>query len=383
MTSREVARCAACAGASALVSISAYPQGPAPGGEIVIGQTIALSGSLAEHGQAVSLGARAYFDRVNARGGINGRRIVVKTLDDAGNAGRAAENPARLIREDNAVAIFGGVGGGPCVASMKVAVSSQVPLVACLAGSPEPREPFNRYVFPVRAPHLAEFERLIDHALEFKRSRIGFLHADNKTGQRHLANVKKILARHGAALAAAIPIPNKDPDARRLAQAIAAARLDVVFNHGSYALYGEIIKQLKRDLPEEARLTFLAVNSGAEQLSKLLGPDARGLIVTQVVPYPWRSTPEVVREHRDDLRAIAPDASPSFSSLEGYVGARVLVEGLRRAGPRPSRESLAQSLERLGALDLGGYVVRYRPDSREGSTFVDMVMATGTGRFAH
>lgn len=351
-------------------------------GDIAIGQTIALSGSISEHGQAVHMGARAYFEAINARGGIRGRRIALKAIDDAGVASRAAENTTKLIKEERVLAIFGGIEGGPCVASMRVATDNQVPFVACLAGSPELREPFNRYVFPVRAPHYAEFEQLIDHAIMFRWQRMGFLYADNDTGRKHLANVQRILDRHGLKLAAAIAIPGSNPDPEKLAESIVGAKLDSVFNHGSYGLYGDVIRSVRKRQSEGVGTSFLAVNSGAQQLSRLLGEARHGLIFTQVVPYPWRSSPEAAREHREMLKAIAPDAIPSFSSLEGHISAKVLVEGLRGMRGRVTREELVRSLERLGTLDVGGFTVRYSPESREGSTFVDMVMAVSRGGFS-
>lgn len=346
--------------------------------DIVIGQTIALTGGQSEHGRAVQLGARAYLDKVNAAGGVHGRRIVLTTLDDAGNAAKAAENTALLVDRDNALAVFGGIEGGPCVASMKVAIEKRVPLVACLAGSPEMREPFSRYVFPVRAAHYNEFERLIDLSVESGGRRIGFLHSDSETGRKHLANVRKLLGRYNLDVAGAIVIPNEKPDAKKLAEQIIAAKLDVVFNHGSYALYGDVIKEVKT---HGADTRFMAVNSGAQQMVRALGTEARGIVFTQVVPFPWSATPLVVAEHRAALKAAAPNAEPSFSSLEGFVSAKVLVAGLQRAPARLSREDLIAGLEQLGNHDLGGFVVAYGPASRTGSTLVDTVLATGTGRF--
>jgi ABC-type branched-subunit amino acid transport system substrate-binding protein len=362
--------------AAAFVAVSTAA---AQGNEIVVGQTIALSGGIAEHGKAVALGARAYIDRINAAGGIGGRRIALKVLDDGGDSGRAAENTRLLIEQDNVLAVFGGIEGGPCVASMKVATERKVPLVACMAGSPELRDPFNRYVFPVRAAHLSEFERLIDMSVEFGRKRIGFLHADSETGRRHLANVRKLLAGHGLELAAAIVIPAK-PDPAKLVEEIRAAKLDTVFNHGSYSLYGNVIREArKRGMDTH----FLAVNSGAQQLVRQLGPEARGLVFTQVVPFPWGSTPTLVKEYKEALKAADPSAEHNFSSLEGYLSAKVLVEGLRRAGPRPGREDLVNALESLGTWDAGGVLVQYSRTSREGSRFVDTVIATTDGRFVH
>lgn len=350
----------------------------AAGGDLAIGQTIALTGGLSEHGKAVQLGAQILFDKVNAAGGVNGRRIALTSMDDGGNAARAAENTALLIDRSNVVAVFGGIEGGPCVASMRVAIEKKVPLVGCLAGSPELREPVNRYVFPVRAPHYSEFERLIDLSLETGGHRIGFLHADNDTGRKHLANVRKLLARNRLELASAIPIPNDRPDAKKIAEQILAAKLDSVFNHGSYSLYADVIRQLKA---RGAETRILAVNSGAQQLARTLGKEAHGIIFTQVVPFPWGATPPVVAEYRAALKAAARDVEPSFSSLEGFINAKVLVAGLQRAGTRASREDLVTGLEQLGNHDVGGLVVSYGPGSRTGAVLVDTVLATASGRF--
>jgi len=361
--------------AAAFVGVStALAQG---GNDLVIGQSIALTGGLAEHGKAVALGAKAYMARANAAGGVGGRRIALKVLDDGGDSARAAENTRVLIEQDNVLAVFGGIEGGPCVASMKVAVERKVPLVACMAGAPELRDPFNRYVFPVRAAHLTEFERLIEMSVQFGRKRIGFVHADSDTGRKHLANVQKIMSRHDTQLAAAIVIPAK-PEAAKIVDQIQAARLDAVFNHGSYSLYGEVIREARR---RGMDTHFMAVNSGAQQLLRALGPDAKGLVFTQVVPFPWASTPLLVKEYKEALKAVDPAAEHSFSSLEGYLSAKVMVEGLRRMGARPGREELVAAMEGMGAWDTGGVVVTYSRTSREGSRFVDTVISTADGRF--
>lgn len=351
--------------------------------DLVIGQTIALSGPISEHGQAVLQGIVAYVKQVNAEGGINGRKIVIDTLDDGGEGARAAENTRKLVARDAVLAVFGGVEGGPCVASMKVAVEAKVPFVACLAGSPELRENFNRYVFPLRPGHMSEFEKLIDTALQYGLQRIGFVHADTDTGRKHLGNVQRILAERKMELAAALPLTapgQQKSDPQQLVDRIAAADLDIVFNHGSYAAYAAIVKEAKA---RGLRTQFMAVNSGAQQMVKLLGADAANLIFTQVVPFPWDSAPLVVKEYRDALKKSAPQAQPSFSGLEGYISAKVLVEGLRRMGKKPSREALVEGLQQLNRYDVGGFEVSYSRTSRQGSTFVDTVLATADGRFVH
>ncbi|HMV06045.1 MAG TPA: ABC transporter substrate-binding protein [Accumulibacter sp.] len=348
--------------------------------EIVLGQTVALSGPMAEHGKAIQAGARAYFSRINADGGVHGRRIVLKSLDDGGDANRAAENTARLIDQERVLAVFAGAEGGPCIASMKVAIERKTPLVACLAGAAEFRESYNRYVFPVRAGHQLEFERLVDTAAQFGQFRMAFLHSDSETGRKHLANVRKALARHQLDLTKAIVLPAK-PDAEAIARELREAKVDVAFNHGSYAAFAAVITA-SRKLGAATR--FMAVNSGAQQMVRLLAGEAQGLVFTQVVPFPWGVAPPVVREYQRDLQAVDAAADFSFSSLEGYLSARVLVAGLQQAGAAtPNREALVNGLEKLGQYDLGGYAVSYSPRQHLGSSFVDTVIATRDGRFVH
>ncbi|MBK6393870.1 MAG: ABC transporter substrate-binding protein [Betaproteobacteria bacterium] len=323
---------------------------------IVIGQSIALSGGVGEHGQGAAAGAKLYLDGINAAGGVAGRRVAVLTRDDGGDAKRAAENTRELIERDNVVAMLGGVEGGPCVATLKEASDRGVPLVACMAGSPEMREPFNRWSFPVR---------------------VAFVHADSDTGRRHLANVRRLAGDRGIDVAPIAMTAGLTPAA--LADAIARARVDAVFNHGSYSVYVGIIKSLRA---KGLTPMFMAVNSGAAQMARELGPEGRGLVFTQVVPFPWGVAVPVVKEYQQALAKYAPGTPPSFSGLEGYIGAKVLVAGLRAAGRDLTRVGIQRAMEGLGTVDVGGMLVRYRPGAHAGSTFVDTVIVASDGRFS-
>lgn len=358
---------------------------PAPGwGQsetIRIAQSISLTGGAAEHGNAVQLGIKAAIAAANAKGGIRGRRIVLQTLDDASSGSKSAENARALLKDPSVIALFGGIEGGPCVAQMQVAVEARVPLVACMGGSPELRDPPNPWVFPVRAGHYEEFDRLIEQALRFGMGRIAFVHADNDTGRKHLANVRKLLAARGKELALAVPLGSGDakPNPKAIAKQLVDQQIEAVFNHGSYSTYAEILLEARA---LGSPIQFMAVNSGAQQMVRLLGDKARGLIFTQVVPFPWGSQLPVAREYRTALKQVDAAAPYTFSSLEGYISASVLIEALRRARA-PTREGLVQSLEGMTAADIGGFGVSYGPGKRDGSTFVDTVIATSKGGFRH
>lgn len=348
--------------------------------QVRIGQTIDLTGSSSEHGKAVLKGIRSYLDPLNAAGGVNGKRIELVTVDDGGKADRAAQNTRDLIEKQRVVAMFSGIEGGPCVASMKVASEKHVPLIGCAAGSPELRDPFDRYVFPVRAAHLSEFEVIIRTAKQFGRTRIAFVHSDSETGRKHLANVMRLAKANDVEVVAAIALKS-GPEAlkpKQIAAEIAAKKAQAVLNHGAYSLYAETYREAKAIDPA---IQFYAVNSGAQQMVRLLGTDAQGIVFTQVVPFPWGVSPSIVGEYTAAMKRYAPSDELSFSSFEGYINARLLAEAVRRAGGDPTSEKLVTALENAGDIDLGGFRVSYGRSARTGSMFVDTVLARKDGRF--
>lgn len=349
-------------------------------GQVRVGQTIDLSGGSAEHGRAMVSGIRAYLDPLNAAGGVNGKRIELITLDDAGKADSAAANTRTLIEQKGVVAIFSGIEGGPCVASMKVAVELRTPLLACAAGAPDLREPFNRYVFPLRAGHLSEFDLVVKAAKQFGRTRLAFVHSDSDTGRRHLVNLTRVSQAEGVEVVSAIALKSgaEASTPEQIAKRIVASRAQAVLNHGGYATYAAIYREAKALDPN---IQFYAVNSGAQQMVRLLGPSAQGIVFTQVVPFPWGAVPSVVNDYRNAMKRHAPDEELSFSSLEGYLNARLLAESLRLAGRKVDAEGIVGALEKAGAIDLGGFRVSYTRTARAGSSFVDTVLSKGDGRF--
>lgn len=348
--------------------------------EIVVGQSIDLTGSSAQHGKAVQSGIMLYVSTHKNAFGKN--KMVLKTLDDGGNSKRAAENARQLIERDKAIVLFGGIEGGPCTAQLKVATELQVPLVGCLAGSPELRAPFNRYSFPVRAGHYNEFEQLLIFAKRSGLAKVAFVHADNENGRAHLVNVGKLTKQLGIADVISVPAtPGADgkPDARAMADRIVKNQASGVFNHGSYVMYADIIRTLRAT---NAAMQVMAVNSGAQQLVELLGKDGKGIVFTQVVPFPFSDSAPIVGEYRKALAIKNPAAQPSFSELEGYLTAKALAEGLKRT-TRPTSDAIISAFEGMSRVDLGGVIIRYSATAHTGAEFVDTVIASSDGKFRH
>jgi ABC-type branched-subunit amino acid transport system substrate-binding protein len=227
--------------AVALIAPSAAAFAAEPGvspDEIVIGQSITLQGGKNRYGVEVAAGIQSYLRAVNQSGGVNGRRVVLRTLDDENQVAKADANARQLI-QSGVFVLFGSIEGGPSVAVMKAAVEQKVPFFGPMAGSPELRRPAQPLVFPVRAEHREEFRELIGYGTKTGLMRLGFFHADSETGRKHLENVRLASAEKGVELALALPIKSDIGDAQldAMVMQMKEARVDMMLNHGSAGLY--------------------------------------------------------------------------------------------------------------------------------------------------
>lgn len=348
--------------------------------EIVIGQTISLKAGKDAYGVAAHAGMKLYFDNLNAAGGVGGRRIVLRTLDDEGKAPAAEANARKLVAE-GAFVLFGSLEGGPSTAVAKVAQDSGVPLFGPMAGPPGLRRPFKSMIFPVRAEHREEFRALLTWGKTTGLKTVGFLHVDGANGLEHLGNVKRFAQELGMEVTLALPFKADTNDATldAFVKQIGEAKPDLFFNHGSASLYEKLVAKSKT---AGVKTVFMAVNSGSSQIAQGLGPMANGMVFAQVVPSPWERKREIAREYQDAVRKADPNAMFSYGGMEGYLTAKALVVALRGAGRDLSRASLVRWLDNA-SFDLGGVRVQYSPDERTGSRFVDLSMISRDGRFIH
>lgn len=348
--------------------------------EILIGQTIGLQGSNGAYGRAVMEGVTLYLSIVNDGGGVHGRRLRLRTLDDTGNSTLAADHARQLIGE-GVFMLFGTLEGGPSTAVAAVAQAAGVPLFGPMAGSPGLRRPHLPMVYPVRAEHREEFRALLTWAHDTGLDRVAFLHADSDNGREHAGNVRRLCEE--LKLDFSLPLPFKgddgEPQLAALVQRIVTEKPGLMINHGSAALYAQIIRRAKE---AGSHTTFMAVNSGASQIADALGPHASGMVFAQVVPSPREGKRAIAREYRAAMARALPGRPLDYGSLEGFMTAKALVAALRAHGPALTRAGFAQSLERLD-LDLGGLTLRFRPGDHEGSRFVDLSMVSRRGQFIH
>lgn len=368
---------AALAAAIGTLSLAAAAQG-VTADSIVIGQSAALSGPAQALGLEMKAGIEAYFKHINSRGGINGRKLVLKSLDDGYEPDRAKANTTELIEKEKVLALLGYVGTPTSNAALPVFTAAKVPFVGPFTGAQSLREPFNRYIFHVRASYFDETEAIVDHLVRSGVTKIGVFYQNDAYGQAGLTGVERAMKKRNLQIAAKDTVERNTVDVTKSVATLSKANLQAVIMISAYKSCAAFIRSMKQvdANPQFWNVSFV----GSKALSDELGADGRGVGISQVVPFPWGTNAAVVKEYQ---KIISPDGNDiyNFSSMEGFLAAKILVEGIKRAGRDLSRESLVTAMERMGKVDLGGFTVNYSPTNREGSRFVDLTIISRNGKF--
>jgi len=366
---RRALRLAAAVAMAPLAGRLAHAQGD--GGDILIGQSCQLTGPLAPLSSEIREGAKWYLDEVNRRGGVRGRRIKVIVLDDGYEPTRTAENTRQLVERDGVIALFNFAGTPTTLAALQTLRQSKVPLVAPFTGSDALRGTFDRYVFNVRAGYTDEIDKIVQHLSTLGVRRAGVVYLDNAFGKSGLVAAKAAAAKYGVTLAGEAPLQVDGRDLQEAAMTLKRSEPPAII----LATAGKVTSDFVAAYLELAAGTqFYALSVvSSQQLTQNLGPRGRGVAITQVMPYPWGGGTRLARE-LTELAKSNGAAAVTYNHMEGFVSAKVLVEGLRAAGAAPSRESLVQALEGLHDVDLGGFAVRFSDKNHNGSTYVEITI---------
>jgi len=345
---------------------------------ILLGQSAAFSGPAAQLGIEMNAGAVAYFDYINKQGGVHGRTISVKTRDDRYEGNLAAENTHKLIEEDKVFALFAYVGTPTSAAALPIFTEAKVPFVGPFTGAELLRNPLNRYVFNVRASYYDETEKIVEQLVSTGIQRIAVFYQNDSYGKAGLTGVQIAMKKRNLAIAATGTVERNTIDVGAAVKAIAAVQPDAVVMISAYTSIAEFVRQMKKagSAAQFHNVSFV----GSKALSNALSKEGYGVVISQVVPFPWYPGVPVVKEYQRILKA-AGNTNYSFGSLEGYLAAKVMVEGLRRAGRDLTRESLIAALESMNNVDFGGFVVSFSRTSHAGSDYVELTMIGRDGNF--
>jgi len=362
------------AGTTALVLHLAAP-GAWAAEAIVIGRTLALSGTLRIYGEAKRDGGDALVASVNAAGGIGGRRIEVVTLDDAYTPTSTVANLRRLAATQQPTAFLGLFGVPTIAAALPVLEELQIPAVGLTSGTDAVRKPFNRYSFPVRASYADEARKLVSHLRSIGITRASVIFMDNPFGES-LKNALLLALKGSGIEAGEFRLDVAGASAIAVTGQATAAAPQAIFIITTAQVAVPVFAAIRKGTYRGATYGFSTLD--ASTLKALIGPQAVGLGLTQVFPIPNGVRLRIVDEYLRATRAQGR-GTPSFYGLEGYIEAKVLVEGLRRAGTNPTPASLVRALESIDDLDLGGLRVSYSPKLHKGSAFVDVNVINAAG----
>ena len=346
--------------------------------QILIGQTAGFSGAVAAGVKETTDGARLYLDSVNAKGGVHGQKIELISLDDKFDPKLAAENARKLIEERNVAALFLNRGTPHTEAIIPLLEKHGVALIGPSTGAMVLHQPVRRHVFNVRATYQREAEKAVTHLTSMGINRIAVVLADDSFGADGLAGAQKGLAAARLDAVVVEKFNRAKPDFGPIAPRIVKADTQAVIMVASGQAVVDGIKAF-RAAGSAAQVVTLS-NNASGGFIKSLGTNARGVIVTQVYPNERSIAYPLVKEAQELVRAKkSGELSPAM--LEGFAAAKVLVEGLRRAGPKPSRDNIRAALEGIRKFDLGGLDITYGADDHTGLDFADLSIIGSDGMF--
>ncbi|MES2783839.1 MAG: ABC transporter substrate-binding protein [Pseudomonadota bacterium] len=346
--------------------------------QIVIGQTAGVTGPVGATVKEAVEGARLVIDSVNAKGGLKGEQIELITLDDRFDVKQAAENARILVQEKNAVALFMTRGTPHTEAILPLLQAHDLALIAPSTGAMLLHSPVNRHVFNVRSSYQREAEKAIEHLHTLGISRIAVVHVDDSFGRDGLEGANKGFLKAGIKAAAVVKADRNKPDLASIVPTLVQANSQAVIWIGTGQAVSDGVKAL-RTAGSAAQVVTLS-NNASGGFIKLLGTASRGVIVTQVFPNERSFSYPFVQEALALAKAKGlKEVSPAM--LEGFAAGKVLVEALRRAGPKPTREKVLAALGKMARYDLGGLEVGYGPSDHTGLDFADLSIIGQDGKF--
>lgn len=343
---------------------------------IVLGQSVPLTGPAAQLGLQMQAGARLFFDGLNAAGGVNGMAIELRTLDDGYEPERCKANTEKLIAED-AFALFGYVGTPTSLAALPLVNQHRIPFVAPLTGAEALRDPASPWVFHVRASYFDETALIVRQLTQLGLMRISVFHQNDSYGQAGLTGVLRAMKPLALQPQGVSTVERNSVDVAKAVKDLVGGGNppEAIVLVSAYKSCAAFIRAARK--AGYGGVFYNVSFVGTQALLDELGKDASGVVVSQVMPYPFGDGTGVVAEYQ--AAAQKAGQKPDYNAIEGFIAAKVLSEGLRRMG-RPSREGLVAALEGLQNYNAGGFALRYGPGRHLGSSFAELTMLTGDGK---
>ena len=348
---------------------------------VLFGQSAAFSGPARDLGTNMRRGIEAAFAEINEKGGVHGRRLELKSLDDAYEPEAAIANTARLAKEEKVFALIGAVGTPTSRSAVPVAAANGVPYVAPFTGAEFLRDPKSRIVVNLRASYYQETEEMVRRLIaDLGIDRIAVLYQDDTFGRAGYRGVQRALKRRGLTPVATGVYARNTTAVKTALLDLRSAGPGAVVLVGAYRPVAAFIAWARHIGFNPVFMTISFVGSNA--LLRELGPAGEGIFVTQVVPFPTADRPPILAAYRRALARYAPPGSrPGFVSLEGYLAGRLAIVALQLCGKQPARTCFLEMLKRQETIDLDGFRLRYGPNDNQGSDAVFLSVIGHDGRY--
>jgi ABC-type branched-subunit amino acid transport system substrate-binding protein len=328
------------------------------------------------HLSACRQGQELALEQINKRGGVHGRKVRIKVLDDAYDPKKAVENLNRLIDDDKVVALYGLASTGTVCSVLPILAEKKVPLVSLYTGSPTLRVKHHPYFFTTVGSYRDEVAAMIRNPVTLQRTQIAVLWGKSPFGQLMLPVVEELAKELGATIVAKASLEPDGSDAVAAAQTLGAAKPQGVI----FIAFGPSMIPFVRAARQHIGAPVYAVSiANSIAIIAALGDDARGLAFTQLIPYSWRVTTPLGRDFNAAMEAA--NIPLDYDHFFGTLNMRVLLEGMRRGGKNVSSQSIVTGMQSMSKTDLGGYVVDFSPTNHLGSKFVDITIVGPGGRF--
>ena len=346
--------------------------------EILFGQSAVISGPSQELGKGMRLGIEAAFHEVNSMGGVQGRQLKLKTLDDNYEPDYAVHATEWLIEKDRVFALIGAVGTPTSLAATPIARDADVPFLAPFTGAEFLREPQLRNVINVRASYYQETEALVNRAVEYLgATRFAVLYQDDSYGRNGLDGVSLALELRGLEPVGSWSYQRNSKVGKEALADIVRADPDSVIIIGTHSPVANTVKSVG----EHIEPVFMTVSfGGGEALANALGKGGEGVYVSQVVPFPKDSSIPLVARYQSALAQYSPQALPGFVSLEGYLAGRVAIVGLETCGRDVDRQCFMEGLRTSGVIDIDGFRLKFFSGDNQGSDTVFLTVIGSDGK---
>jgi ABC-type branched-subunit amino acid transport system substrate-binding protein len=335
----------------------------------------------------MAAGMKVYFDETNAHGGVNGRKVRLVTKDDQLKPGAMVEMTREFVADKEVLALAGYVntGGLTELAKANLPGEAGIALISPLQGDKSIVGAAN--FFPFRSGYPDEVQALIKEAAQTQKKRVAIVYWNVTFGPAIVPLAREWVKKDNLNVAAWVSIDATpaaadkfDAIMKEAVEQVVKAEPDAVIMliSGRYSL--EFVRQIKATSAADAQLYGMSILNVTDLIKTAGESKVRGIVIAQAVPFPFSATLPVVSEYQKLMKQYAPSEPLSFATLEGFVAAKITVEALKRAGPRPTREKVLKALTGMGEHDLGGVYVKYSPQARDGWGGVDLTIVGNQGK---